>query len=97
MIKVGNAPSSLKYQPCNLGQLSKINLVNGVRGFVVIHAGAIEIENNRYAMFGIIPVVGTEVNTLRIIGIVIVIIQLQLLVVRVGLFAELMQFLADAV
>jgi hypothetical protein len=97
VVEVGDSPSRLKYQASNFCHLGKINLVHGIRGLVVIHVNTVKIEDHGYAVFGIIPVVGAVVDSLWIIGIVVVVIQLHLLELGVCIFAELVQLLADAV
>jgi len=88
VIKVGQPPAGLKHQSRDLRQFAEINLVHRVGRPVIIHVSAVKIKNDGHAMLGVIPVIGTVIDAFRIIGIVVVIIQLQLL--KLGI-----RFLAD--
>ena len=76
MVQVVDAPAGLEYHPRDLGHLEKVDLVDRIGGPVVVNMNPIKVKNDGYTVLRVVPVVGTKVNALRIIGIVVIVIQL---------------------
>src|SRR5947209_19592044 len=97
MIEACDPPSGLEDQARDLGQFGEITLIDGIRGLVIVHMGAIEIKDDRNTVLGIIPLIGAVVDHLWIVGIVVMIIQGQCLVFGVGWLTDLMKLFDAAV
>jgi len=64
---------------------------------VIVHVGAVKIKNDGNAVLGIVPMIGAVVDALRIIGVVVIIIELKFLILGVGVLAEFVQLRTNTV
>src|SRR5215469_10409032 len=95
MVQISNAPCRLEDQPRHLCHFVEVDLVNSIGGPMIVHVNTVKVEDDRDAVLGIIPVVGAEIDALWVVGIVVVVVQLQFLELGVGLLADLMQLATD--
>jgi len=75
VIEIGEAPASLENQSRHLRHLVEVNLVNRVSGPVIIHVRSIKIKNHGNTVLGVVPVVRTVINALRIGRVVVIVVE----------------------
>ena len=97
MVQVCDSPACFEDQAGDLGHLIEIDFVDRIRGPMIINVCSGEVKDDRNPVLGVVPMVGTVIDSFRVGGIVVIIIQIHFLKLLVGFRADLVQFLADTV
>ena len=77
MVKIGDPPSSFKYQAGNFCHLGEIDFVDRIRGPVIVHRSAIKIKDDGHAFARKVKVVAAVIDPVRIGGVIKFVVEFQ--------------------